>query len=173
MLPVIDGLEVCRRPRASPEMRDVLVVMLTAKSEETDQVVGLALGVDDYVTKPFSVNVFLERIKALLRRLSTGTDDRSVVTSHGVVIDLQRHCATAGDRQLDLTLSEFALLEKLLRQPSRVFTRSELIDAALSDVLVLERTIDVHVPAIRKKLGRDASLLETVRGVGYRFRDAG
>jgi two-component system phosphate regulon response regulator PhoB len=74
---------------------------------------------------------------------------------------------------LDLTLSEFALLEKLLRQPSRVFTRSELIDAALSDVLVLERTIDVHVPAIRKKLGRDASLLETVRGVGYRFRDAG
>jgi len=170
MLPVIDGLEVCRRLRADQALRDVLVVMLTAKSEETDQVVGLALGADDYVTKPFSVKVLLERIKALLRRRSTGTDDRNVVTTQGIVVDRERHCVTMNHRQLDLTSSEFDLLDTLIRQPGRAFTRSELIDAAL-DGFVLERTIDVHIRSIRKKLGSNGSLIETVRGVGYRFSD--
>lgn len=171
MLPVIDGLEVCRRLRANPTLHDVLVVMLTARSEETDQVVGLAMGADDYVTKPFSVKVLLERIKALLRRRSSDTGDRNVVSSQGIVIDRRRHVATVSDRPLDLTFSEFALLDTLIRQPGRAFTRAELIDAALGDPLVLERTIDVHVRAIRKKLGAWSSLIETVRGVGYRFRD--
>lgn len=171
MLPVIDGLEVCRRLRANPARGDVLVIMLTAKSEETDQVVGLAMGADDYVTKPFSVKVLLERIKALLRRRASASDERSVVESQGIVIDSQRHCVTAGEQTLDLTLSEFALLDTLIRQPGRAFTRSELIDAALGDAIVLERTIDVHVRSIRKKLGDNASLVETVRGIGYRFRD--
>jgi len=170
MLPVIDGLEVCRRLRANQALRDVLVVMLTAKSEETDQVVGLALGADDYVTKPFSVKVLLERIKALLRRRSRNTDDRSIVTSQGVEVDRERHLITMGDRRLDLTSSEFDLLDTLIRQPGRAFTRSELIDAAL-DGFVLERTIDVHIRSIRKKLGSRGSLIETVRGVGYRFSD--
>lgn len=171
MLPVLDGLEVCRRLRANPTMKDVRVIMLTAKAEETDQVVGLAIGADDYVTKPFSVKVLLERIKALLRRRSTDADDRDVVASHGIVIDRRLHRATADNQLLELTLSEFALLETLIRQAGRTFTRSELIDAALGDALVLERTIDVHIRAIRQKLGTNAALVETVRGVGYRFQD--
>ena len=171
MLPVIDGLEVCRRLRADPAFADVLIIMLTAKSEETDQVVGFTLGADDYVTKPFSVKVLLERIKALLRRRAGPTDGRKVVSGSGIVIDRERHRATAGDRQLDLTSSEFDLLEAMIRQPGRAFTRSELIDAAL-DGYVLERTIDVHIRAIRKKLGSDSALIETVRGVGYRFSEA-
>ncbi len=171
MLPVIDGLEVCRRLRSNQARRDVLVVMLTAKSEETDQVVGLAMGADDYVTKPFSVKVLLERIKALLRRRSSATDDRHVVASQGIAIDQQRHRATAGDRVLELTPSEFALLDTFIRQPGRAFSRAELIDAALGDELVLERTIDVHIRSLRKKLADNAPLIETVRGIGYRFRD--
>ena len=173
MLPVMDGLEVCRRLRATSACQHTLVVMLTAKSEESDQVVGLAMGADDYVTKPFSVKVLLERVKALLRRRSSVGDDRNVAASHGVVVDRERHNVTEGDRTLDLTPSEFALLDMLIRQPGRAFTRAELVDNALGDTLVFERTIDVHVRAIRRKLGKSSSLIETVRGVGYRFRDTG
>lgn len=171
MLPVVDGLEVCRRLRSMSIMHNALIVMLTAKSEETDQVVGLALGADDYVTKPFSVKVLLERIKALLRRRSANADGGDVISSQGIAIDRQRHSATVGEHLLDLTPSEFALLDMLIRQPGRAFSRAELVDSALGDSLVLERTIDVHVRALRKKLGASASLVETVRGVGYRFRD--
>lgn len=172
MLPVLDGLEVCRRLRANPATRQVLVVMLTAKSEETDQVVGFAVGADDYVTKPFSVKVLLERIKALLRRRESENTAHDVVVSQGVMVDRQRHRVTVGEQTLELTPSEFSLLDTLIRQPGRVFTRSELIDAALgSDAIVLERTIDVHIRSLRKKLGDTAELVQTVRGVGYRFRD--
>ena len=173
MLPIMDGLEVCRRLRSDSATQDTLVVMLTAKSEETDQVVGLAMGADDYVTKPFSVKVLLERIKALLRRRSSADSDRDVSSSQGIVVDRQRHCVQAGGRSLDLTPSEFALLEILVRQPGRAFARSELVDDALGDTLVFDRTIDVHIRSIRKKLGDCASLIETVRGIGYRFRDPG
>lgn len=172
MLPTLGGLEVCRRLRADPATREILVLMLTAKSEETDQVAGFSVGADDYVTKPFSVKVLLERIRALLRRQSGRADRGDVLVSQGVLVDRERHRATAGDESLDLTRSEFSLLETLIRQPGRVFNRSELIDSALGgDSLVLERTIDVHVRALRKKLGQHAALIETVRGVGYRFRD--
>ena len=171
MLPVIDGLEVCRRLRANPTTRDVLVIMLTAKSEESDQVIGLAMGADDYVTKPFSVKVMLERVKALLRRRSVPTDERNIVRSQGVVIDHISHRATIDERPLDLTPSEFALLDALVRQPGRAFSRSELMDKALGDAFVLERTIDVHIRSLRKKLESGAPLIETVRGIGYRFWD--
>ena len=172
MLPQIDGLEVCRRLRANPATRRILILMLTAKSEETDQVVGFAVGADDYVTKPFSVKVLLERIKALLRRRESESEDHDVVVGQGIMVDRQRHRVTAGDQVLDLTPSEFGLLDALIRQPGRVFSRSELIDSALgSDAIVLERTIDVHVRSLRKKLEGHADLVETVRGVGYRFRD--
>jgi len=169
MLPVIDGLEVCRRLRADRETQNVLILMLTAKSEETDQVIGLAIGADDYVTKPFNVRILLERIKALLRRRSGGDQNSDILVSQGIKIDKQRHRATAGDRLLDLTPSEFALLETLVRQPGRAFSRSELIDLALGDTLVLERTVDVHIGALRKKLGDRGVLVETVRGIGYRL----
>jgi len=172
MLPMIDGLEVCRRLRADPATRNMLVLMLTAKSEETDEVVGFSVGTDDYVAKPFSVKVLLERIRALLRRREGGSNDDGVLVSQGVMIDRERHRVTIDEQPLDLTPSEFGLLQALLRQPGRVFSRSELIDAALGgDSLVLERTIDVHIRSLRKKMGAHAVLVETVRGIGYRFRD--
>jgi two-component system phosphate regulon response regulator PhoB len=118
------------------------------------------------------VRVLLERIKALLRRLASPTQPGDILVSQGILVDRERHRVTANEEVLDLTPSEFGLLEALIRQPGRVFSRSELIDAALGgDSLVLERTIDVHVRALRKKLGDHADLVETVRGVGYRFRD--
>lgn len=172
MLPVIDGLEVCRRLRADPTMRNILVIMLTARAEESDHVVGLAMGADDYVTKPFSIKVLQERIKALLRRGKQGTEaNQDVVASQGIVVDRQRHSVTLDDQPLELTRSEFSLLEMLIRQPGRAFTRSELIETGLGDTLILDRTIDVHIRAIRRKLGKSAELIQTVRGVGYRLRD--
>lgn len=172
MLPIIDGIEVCRRLRAEAATRDVLIVMLTAKSEETDQVVGFSLGADDYVTKPFSVKVLLQRLRALERRRAVADDEHHVVASQGITIDRRRHLACAEGQPLNLTLSEFRLLEVLVRQPGRAFSRTELIDAALGeDTMVLERTIDVHIRSLRQKLAEQADLVETVRGVGYRFRD--
>lgn len=171
MLPVVDGLDVCRKLKADKETRKIRILMLTAKSEESDQLVGFSLGADDYVTKPFSVKVLLERVKALCRRDSEESDD-GVITTQGVVIDPLRHTVAVDDSTLQFTRSEFRLLETLARHPGRVFARSELLDAVLGDgTIVMERTIDVHVRAIRRKLGDRADLVETVRGVGYRFRD--
>jgi two-component system phosphate regulon response regulator PhoB len=172
MLPMVDGLEICRRLRADPVTRNIMVLMLTAKTEETDQVVGFSVGTDDYVAKPFSVKVLLERIRALLRRREGNQGHENVLVSQGVMIDRERHRVTVDEKPLDFTPSEFGLLEALVRQPGRVFSRTELIDAALGgDSLVLERTIDVHIRSLRKKLGPHAILVETVRGIGYRFRD--
>ena len=173
MLPIVDGLEVCRRLRSDPATQDVLILMLTAKAEESDQVVGLSLGADDYVTKPFSVKILLERVKALLRRKQSGTGDaKDVAACQGVTVDRTRHRVLIMDSPLDLTPSEFRLIDALIRQPGRAFSRDELIDAALGeDTVVLERTIDVHIRSLRKKMGQHADLVETVRGVGYRFRE--
>jgi two-component system phosphate regulon response regulator PhoB len=173
MLPVIDGLDVCRRLRAGTATRDMQIVMLTAKAEESDELIGFSLGADDYVTKPFSVKVLLERIKALRRRQSgEQATDGEVTTRQGVTVDRRRHQASAAGKTIQLTRSEFRLLDTLIRQPGRVFDRSELIDAALGeDTMVMERTIDVHIRALRRKLNKHADVIETVRGVGYRFRD--
>ncbi len=172
MLPVMDGIEVCRALRSSDETHDLLVMMLTARTEETDELVGFSVGADDYVTKPFSVAVLLQRIRALLRRRQDINEPRTNIASQGVAVDHRRHIATVNSRKLKLTRSEFRLLSTLIRQPGRAFDRSELIDAALGeDTMVLERTIDVHIRALRKKLDEAASLVETVRGVGYRFRE--
>lgn len=173
MLPLVDGIEVCRQLRAASETRNCVIIMLTAKSEEVDQLVGFSVGADDYVLKPFSVRVLLERIRALRRRRDAAQRlDDEVISSDRITIDRRRHRVTVDDQQVDLTRSEFRLLETLVRQPGRAFDRSELIDAALGeDTLVLERTIDVHIRALRKKLGPLAETIETVRGVGYRFRE--
>ncbi len=172
MLPGIDGVEICRRLRAHPATRNLLILMLTAKAEEADQMVGFAVGADDYVTKPFSVRLLLERVKALLRRRQQVGEQSDVLASQGVELDRKRHVVQAGGVRLELTPSEFGLLETLMRHPGRAFTRADLIDAALGgDAIVLERTIDVHIRSLRKKLGQHADLVETVRGVGYRFRE--
>jgi two-component system, OmpR family, phosphate regulon response regulator PhoB len=173
MLPVMDGLEVCRRLRGDSGTAGILILMLTAKTEESDQLIGFSLGADDYVAKPFSVKVLVERIKALERRQrGREASDADVVTRAGITVDRGRHRACVGDQSLDLTRSEFRLLDTLIRQPGRAFQRSELIHAALGeDIIVLERTIDVHIRAVRRKLGEAAEAVETVRGIGYRFRD--
>jgi two-component system phosphate regulon response regulator PhoB len=174
MLPLMNGLEVCRELRAGDRTRNIPVLMLTAKAEETDQVVGFSLGADDYVTKPFSVKVLVQRLKALRRRLETESASGDVVEHAGVRIDRVRHQAYVGGQELDLTPTEFRLLECLLRQPGRAFTRAHLMDAAIGEsAVVLERTIDVHVKSLRRKLGPAGELVETVRGVGYRFREEG
>lgn len=173
MLPVIDGIEVCRRLRSKPETATALIIMLTAKTEEADQLIGFSVGADDYVTKPFSVRVLLERIKALQRRkASNAEEDSDTVSRAGITLDRRRYRVTVRDTPIELTKSEFRLLDTLIRQPGRAFDRSELIDSALGeDTLVLERTIDVHIRALRKKIGPEAEAIETVRGVGYRFRE--
>lgn len=173
MLPIIDGIEVCRRLRSKPETAHAIIIMLTAKSEEADQLIGFSVGADDYVTKPFSVRVLLERIKALHRRKTAKVDeDNDIITRCGITLDRRRYRVTVNDKPVELTKSEFRLLDTLIRQPGRAFDRSELIDSALGeDTLVLERTIDVHIRALRKKIGPEADAIETVRGVGYRFRE--
>tara|TARA_B100000686_G_scaffold341359_1_gene418641 strand:+ start:297 stop:1007 length:711 start_codon:yes stop_codon:yes gene_type:complete len=173
MLPVLDGHEVCRCLRAEAATQHTRILMLTAKSEESDQLIGFALGADDYVTKPFSVKVLLQRIKVLERSHSNRVVDEDVVSHQNLTIDRARHTASVNKVPLELTRTEFRLLDTLVRQPGRVFQRSELIDASLGkNAVVLERTIDVHIRALRKKLHDSANLIETVRGVGYRFRDS-
>ncbi|MEM9586278.1 MAG: response regulator transcription factor [Planctomycetota bacterium] len=172
-LPVMNGIDVCKALKAEPTTKSTLVLMLSALGEESDQVVGFAVGADDYVIKPVeSYKVLLQRLKALLRRREPASDDRESTSHKGVTVDRRRFIATVGDRRLKLTKSEFRLLDTLIRQPGRAFSRSELVDAALGeDTLVLERTIDVHVRALRKKMDETADLIETVRGVGYRFQE--
>jgi two-component system phosphate regulon response regulator PhoB len=174
MLPVKPGLEVCQELRAGSRTRDIPIVMVTAKAEESDELVGLAMGADDYVTKPYSLKVLIQRIKKELRHRQAEEPSQGVVyEAAGVVVDRHRHRALFQGRELTLTPTEFRLLEVLLRQAGRAFTRHELMDAAIGeDAMVLERTIDVHIKSLRKKLGDAADLIETVRGVGYRFRES-
>ncbi len=175
MLPGMSGLDVCRELRSGDRTRDIPIVMLTAKTEETDQIVGYSLGADDYVPKPFSNKVLLHKVKALLRRVQGRSEPGDVVEYGGVKIDRVRHRVTIHGKQLKLTPTEFRLLEALVRQPGRAFSRHQLMDAAIGEgSIVLERTIDVHVKTLRQKLteaGGSAELIETVRGVGYRFRE--
>ncbi len=174
MLPVKAGLEVCRELRVGTRTRDIPIVMVTAKAEESDELIGFATGADDYVTKPYSVKVLIQRIKKELRRRQGGDEGgtTTMVESQGIVIDRHGHRVLFQGRELPLTPTEFRLLEVMIRQKGRAFTRFELMDAAIGeDAVVLERTIDVHIKSLRKKLGEAADLIETVRGVGYRFHE--
>ena len=176
MLPGLDGLSICRELRAGDRTRHIPIIMITAKSEETDQLVGYNMGADDYVTKPFSNKILLQKVKALLRRVDGQNEIGDVVEHLGVKIDRVRHRVTFNTEELSLTPTEFKLLECLLRQPGRAFNRHQLMDAAIGEgQIVLERTIDVHIKTLRKKLtdvGGSPELIETVRGVGYRFQEA-
>ncbi|HEV3082573.1 MAG TPA: response regulator transcription factor [Gemmataceae bacterium] len=171
MLPLLSGIDVCRELRAGERTREIPIIILTAKAEEMDQLVGFSMGADDYVTKPFSVKVLLQRVKALQRRREGAQEASDIVEHLSVRLDRVRHRVQAEGKDVELTPTEFRLLECLLRQPGRAFTRAQLLDAAIGDgAVVLERTIDVHVKTLRRKLG-SGDLIETVRGVGYRFRE--
>jgi two-component system phosphate regulon response regulator PhoB len=145
-------------------------MMLTARSAETDEIVGFNMGADDYVTKPFRVQPLIHRIKALLRRTETAEAGKNFLSLHGVEIDRATHSAKFNGIELDLTPTEFRMLWTLMSQPGRPFSRNELMETSRGeDANSLERTIDVHVRSLRKKLGDTPDLIETVRGVGYRF----
>jgi two-component system phosphate regulon response regulator PhoB len=174
VLPGLPGLEVCRSLRAGPRTGAIPIVITTVKTEEHDEVIGLAMGADDYVIKPFRMRVLLQRIKRLIarRRARLEPPPDKISQSQGVRINRHSHQATYLGKELPLTRSEYSLLETMLRQPGRAFTRSELISLALGEnVMVLDRTIDVHIKSLRKKLGKGAGLIETVRNIGYRFRE--
>lgn len=172
MLPGIDGLEVCRRLRAEPRTARIPIIMLTAKGGESDRVVGLEMGADDYVAKPFSTRELVARVKALLRRAAPAEDDAGAVAVGEIQLDPGRHEVLVKGRAVSLTATEFRLLQALMRRPGQVFSRDRLIDGAIGeDAHVVDRTIDVHVTSLRRKLGRAGATIETVRGVGYRIQD--
>lgn len=170
MLPGIDGLQICRALKAEPKTRTIPVMMLTARSAETDEIVGFNMGADDYVTKPFRVQPLIHRIRALLRRVETAETGKTVLSLHGLEIDRTNHVARLHGAPMDLTPTEFRMLWTLMSQPGRPFSRNELMETSRGeDANSLERTIDVHVRSLRKKMGDTADMIETVRGVGYRF----
>jgi phosphate regulon transcriptional regulator PhoB len=170
MLPGTDGLEVCRKLRAEPRTARIPIIMLTAKGSESDRVVGLEMGADDYVAKPFSPRELVARVKAVLRRLQSSPEDGGSAVSVGdLQLDPGRHEVTVRGKAVMLTATEFRLLHTMMKRPGQVFSRDRLIDGAIGeDAHVVDRTIDVHVTSLRKKLGRCGVLIETVRGVGYK-----
>jgi two-component system phosphate regulon response regulator PhoB len=174
MLPGIDGLQVCRGLKSEDITRDIPVIILTAKSEEADIVAGLELGADDYITKPFSPRVLLARLRAVLRRKAEAVipDGRTIVFRN-LRIDPGKHLVSVGGKTIALTHTEFNLIHVLARRPGWVFTRNQLVDAIRGeDVFITDRTIDVHVAGLRKKLGKGNDFIETIRGVGYRFKES-
>ncbi len=173
MMPELDGREVARRLRRSASNASVPIVMLTARGEEADELTGLALGADDYVVKPFSMQVLLARIEAVLRRVNTarGEEENELIEYGPISVDTGVHAATLEGRPLQLTVTEFKLLSALVAAEGKVLSRPALISRAMGPgVTVTERTIDVHVTSIRKKLGQQSALIRTVRGVGYRVQ---
>ncbi len=174
MLPGLDGLDVCRALKADAITRAIPIIMVTAKGEESDIVLGLGIGADDYVTKPFSTKELIARIKAVLRRSSLKEDQsgQERIVRGEVVIDMGRHEVQVEGESVVFTATEFRLLHFLASHPGRVFTRDQLLSRVIGeDAYIIDRNIDVHIRSIRKKLGEHLDLIETIRGVGYRFRD--
>lgn len=169
MLPEVDGLEVCRRIRRDERLASLPVLMLTARGEEVDRVVGFEVGADDYVVKPFSPRELVLRVKAILKR-RTEEDDARVLSAGDLVVDIPRHRATVGSMEVVLTPMEFNLLVVLMRRRGRVQSRDILLEVVwgiLADVAT--RTVDTHIRRLRRKLGKAGGMIETVRGVGYRL----
>ena len=173
MLPGIDGLEVTRKLKDNPKTRSVPVVMLTAKGDESDVVAGLELGADDYITKPFSPRILTARVRAVLRRKTADPeDDTTIIRIHGFNIDPGKRSVMVDNQSIELTYTEFQVLWNLARRPGWVFTRSQIVDAVRGDDYpVTDRSVDVQIVGLRKKLGNHGEYIETVRGVGYRFRE--
>ena len=175
MLPGMGGLEVCRRLRQDPRTAHTPIVMLTAKGDETDAVIGLSQGADDYVRKPFGVKELMARVSAQLRARQRAVDEEvpKVLRFGDLEVDSDRFVATLRAEPVPLTTTEFKLLRHLVARKGRVFTRNDLLDAVRGpDALVVDRTVDVHVAAVRRKLGDYGDYLVTVRGVGYKFAES-
>lgn len=172
MLPRMTGDEVVQRLKRDPRTAAIPIIMLTAKAEETDQLVGFALGADDYIAKPFSLKLLLARLQAVLRRRELAEFDDALLTAGPIALDRSRHDVTVAGAAVPLTATEFRVLAALMAARGRVLDRAQLIDAVVhSGVAVTNRTIDVHITGLRKKLGAAAAWVQTVRGVGYTFRE--
>ena len=171
MLPGTDGLEVCRHIRKTEDLSGIPIIMLTARGDESDVVVGLELGADDYVTKPFSIKELVARIHAVLRRPGGGEAARRIVIGP-LVIDLDKFEVVAGGAKVDLTATEFKILQLLASRKGRVFTRDQILDFLWGqEKAVIDRTIDVHIRNLREKLGEAGSLIKNIRGVGYKLEE--
>jgi len=173
MLPGIDGLEVCRRMRSDARLTHIPIVMLTAKGEESDVVIGLAQGADDYVRKPFGVKELVARVATRLRAAELQSADPQKVVRFGeLVIDAIKHEVLLAGEPIELTVTEFKLLRHLVQNRGRAFTRNDLLSAVMgADVVVIDRNVDVHVATLRKKLGAYGAHILTIRGLGYKFRE--
>ena len=173
MLPGMDGLSVCQQLKTDPLTRDIPIIIVSAKEEESDVVIGLGLGAADYVAKPFSPRELMARVKAVLRRAPVREEqskDRIVIRD--LLIDNVRHEVRVEDKLLQLTATEFRILYQLALQPGRAFTREQLLNRVVGEgVVVVDRNIDVHIRSVRKKLGPCQDMIQTIRGVGYRFLD--
>ncbi len=172
MLPGQSGLDVCRKIKNHPDLKDIPVIMISAKSEELDVVLGLELGADDYVTKPFSPKILFSRVRAVLRRGKEPEKAPKNLSFGTFTLEVDRYQLRKKDKYIPVTLSEFGILRRLLLSRGKVLTRNQLLDDLQNnDAFIVDRNIDVHIAALRKKLGPNFHWIETVRGVGYRFKE--
>ena len=170
MLPGVSGLDVCKSIRTDDDIRDMSIIMLTAKGEEIDRVIGFELGADDYVTKPFSVRELILRVKVLLKKQRESLVENKLVTFGPIRIDLDAHELKINDKEIVLTALEFKLLQHLVKRKGRVQTREQLLgDVWGYSAEVTTRTVDTHIKRLREKLGNTSEYIQTIRGVGYRF----
>jgi len=172
MLPGQNGFDVCRKMKSHPELKNIPVIILSAKGEELDVILGLELGADDYVAKPFSPKILFSRIKAVLRRGKESEKTPKILAFGDFTLEVDRYLLRKGDKIVTITLSEFGILRRLLSNRGKVLTRNQLLDDIHNDdAFIVDRNIDVHIASLRKKLGPNFDWIETVRGVGYRFKE--
>ncbi|MDD5311182.1 MAG: response regulator transcription factor [Candidatus Omnitrophica bacterium] len=172
MLPKINGFDVCRSIKQDPKLKNIPVIMVTAKGEEVDRVVGLELGADDYIVKPFSPRELVLRVKAILKRGKPETTQKNIINAGDLVIDIEKHKVTVKKKEVELTPMEFKLLATLAERQGRVQSREQLLTDVWDIATDVDtRTIDTHIKRLREKLGKAGELLETVRGLGYRCRE--
>lgn len=172
MLPGQNGLDVCRKMKSHPELKAIPVIIISAKNEELDVVLGLELGADDYVAKPFSPKILFSRVKAVLRREREPEKTSKILSFGDFTLEVDRYLLRKKDKYIPITLSEFGIIRRLVMNRGRVLTRSQLLDDVQNDdAFIVDRNIDVHIASLRKKLGPNFDWIETVRGVGYRFRE--
>lgn len=172
MLPGQNGFDVCRKMKSHADLKNIPVIILTAKAEEIDIILGLELGADDYIAKPFSPKVLFSKIKAILRRSKEAEKTPEILVFGEFTLEVDRYILSKGDKTIPITLSEFGILKRLISNKGKVLTRNQLLDDIHNDdAFIVDRNIDVHIAALRKKLGPNFENIETVRGIGYRFKE--
>jgi two-component system phosphate regulon response regulator PhoB len=171
MLPDMDGIEVCKNLKQKPSTRDIPIIMVTAKAEEVDRIVGLELGADDYVVKPFNTRELVLRVKGVLKRIKTPVEEQKILKHEELTLDMDAHKVSMGNQEIELTLTEFKLLKELLLNKARVRSRETLLNNVWGYTFEgYDRTVDTHIQRLRRKLGSYGKIIETVRGIGYMIK---